>query len=122
MGYRSDVAAVLYAADVKDFAAIKLWLDENFPMEEFAEDIRWFNKGMAFQVEGVKWYDSMVGVQAFNDATSEFADLFCMGTEGVPIGAYEFVRMGEEYEDIEVVRDGEHEYLIEVDRILRMGV
>jgi hypothetical protein len=122
MGYRSEVAAVFYAADVKDFATIKLWLDENFPMKEWGENIRWFNKGMAFQADNVKWYDNMVDVQAFDEASEEFQDLFCMGKEGVPIGAYEFVRMGEEYEDIEVVRDGEHEYLIEVDRILRIEV
>ena len=35
MGYRSEVAAVFYAADVKDFATIKLWLDDNFPMKEW---------------------------------------------------------------------------------------
>ena len=77
---------------------------------------------MAFQVDNVKWYEGYPDVEAFDDAASEFADLFCTGKEGVPIGAYEYVRMGEEYEDIEVVRDGEHEYLIEVDRTLRMGV
>ena len=66
MGYRSEVAAVFYAADVKDFATIKLWLDENFPMKEGGENIRWFNKGMAFQADNVKWYDGYPDVQALS--------------------------------------------------------
>jgi hypothetical protein len=124
MGYRSDIAAVFYAADVKDFAAIKLWLDENFPksLRDYAGVVQWFNKGMSFESSGIKWYDSYPDVIAFDKAAEEFIDLFCTGREDVPIGAYEFVRIGEDYEDMDVVREGEHEYVLEINRSVSIGV
>ncbi len=77
MGYRSDVAALFYVAQKKDFPVIKLWLDENFPMDTFKESIHWFDRGMVFHETEVKWYDDYEEVKAFEAARKKFIDMFC---------------------------------------------
>jgi hypothetical protein len=113
MGYRSDVAAVFYATDKKDFPVIKLWLNENFPMEEFKENIRWFDKGMVFRDTHVKWYPDYDEVKAFDAAVENFVEMFC---EDNALGSYEFMRVGESYDDIETDEYGEYEGLLELNR------
>ena len=118
MGYRSDVAAVFYVSKVEHFPMLKLWLQENFPMGTFHDNIRWFDRGMVFECENVKWYDSSPDVQAFDAAQGKFIDL-CNAevSEGTPTFNYEFIRVGEDYNDVEVEREGiDYEYLLEVSR------
>lgn len=64
MGYRSDVTAVLYVSKEEHFPMVKLWLDENFPIKEFEENIRWFDRGIVLECGDVKWYESYPDVQA----------------------------------------------------------
>jgi hypothetical protein len=118
MGYRSDVAAVFYVSKEKHFPVLKLWLDENFPIKMFNDAIRWFDKGMVLECENVKWYDNYPDVQAFEFAANKFIEL-CNATvsEGTPTFNYEFVRIGEDYDDVEVVREGiAYECLLGVSR------
>jgi hypothetical protein len=118
MGYRSDVTAVFYVSKVEHFPTLKLWLDENFPVGEFEGNVRWFNKGMVLECENVKWYESYPDVQSYEKAADKFIDL-CNAevSEGTPTFNYEFVRIGEDYDDVEVVREGiACEYLLEVSR------
>jgi hypothetical protein len=118
MGYRSDVAAVFYVSKAEHYPVLKLWLDENFPINEWDENIRWFDRGMVFECPDVKWYDSYPDVQGFEKAASKFVDL-CNDevSEGTPTFNYELVRIGEDYDDVEVVREGiACEYLLEVSR------
>jgi len=118
MGYRSDVVGAFYVSKEEHFPMVKLWLDENFPIKEFEENIRWFDRGMVLECEDVKWYDSFPDIQAFEAAANKFVEL-CNAevSEGTPTFNYEFVRIGEEYEDVEVVREGiACEYLLEVSR------
>lgn len=124
MGYRSDVAAVFYVSKEEHFPVLKLWLDENFPIKEFDENIRWFDRGMVFECENVKWYDSSPDVQAFNAAQGKFIDL-CNAevSEGTPTFNYEFIRVGEDYNDVEVEREGiDYEYLLEVVRNISIDI
>lgn len=124
MGYRSDVAAVFYVSKVEHFPVLKLWLDENFPIKEFDETIRWFDRGMVFECENVKWYDSSPDVQTFNAAQGKFIDL-CNAevSEGTPTFNYEFIRVGEDYNDVEVEREGiDYEYLLEVVRNISIDI
>ena len=44
MGYRSDVMAAFYVRDAKHLPVLKLWIDENFPVDTFHEDISWLNE------------------------------------------------------------------------------
>lgn len=124
MGYRSDVAAVFYVSEAKHFPMLKLWLDENFPIKEFDENIRWFTRGMIFECDDVKWYESYPDVQAFDAAQDKFIDL-CNAevSEGTPTFNYEFIRIGENSEDVEVEREGiDYEYLLEVVRNISIDI
>lgn len=124
MGYRSDVAAVFYVNKVEHFPVLKLWLSENFPMDTFHDNIRWFDRGMVFECEDVKWYGSFPDVQAFDAAQGKFIDL-CNAevSEGTPTFNYEFIRIGEDYDDVEVEREGiDYEYLLEVVRNISIDI
>lgn len=110
MGYRSDVAAAFYVKDVKHLPVLKLWLDENFPVDIFHEDIYWFDKGMVLRCENVKWYDSYTDVKAFDAAVQKYLELVKSPEEGddVPVFSYEYVRVGENYDDVETYYDGDN--------------
>jgi len=116
MGYRSDVAAVFYAADKKDFPVIKLWLQESFPIEMFKNSIRWFDRGMVFHDTHVKWYPDYEEVKAFEAARKKFVDMFCEDGDNGVVGAVEVMRVGENYDDIEYDEWGEYEGLLELNR------
>lgn len=122
MGYRSEIAAVFYTMKVEDLPVVKLWLQENFPVKEFDDNIRWFDRGMVLECEYVKWYDSFPDVKAFNETAQAFIDLFCQGEDGTIECAYEFMRIGEEYEDIEVIREGSYDCFLECNRSIAISV
>jgi len=118
MGYRSDVVGAFYVSKEEHFPMVKLWLDENFPLKEFEENVRWFNRGMVLECSDVKWYESFPDVQRYAEAADKFIDL-CNAevSEGTPTFNYEFVRIGEDYDDVEVIREGiAYECLLEVSR------
>lgn len=115
MGYRSDVAAVFYVAKEKDFPVIKLWLNENFPMEAFKESLRWFDRGLVFNETGVKWYDDYEEVKAFNKVVGKFIDLFCEDDSATK-GAFEIMKVGEDYDDVESDCYGDYDNLLELKR------
>lgn len=102
MGYRSDVKAAFYVRDAKHFPVLKLWLDENFPMEQLGNCIRWFDRGMVFEEESVKWYEDFDDVKAFDAAVEKYLELVNVeeANNDTPTFLYEFVRVGENYEDI----------------------
>jgi len=102
MGYRSDLVATFYVKDAKHFPVVKLWLDENFPMEQLGNCIRWFDRGMVFEEESVKWYEDFDDVKAFDAAVEKYLELVHVdeANNDTPTFLYEFVRVGENYEDI----------------------
>ena len=117
MGYRSNVTAIFYAEE-KDWPVIKLWLDENRPNSIIGEDDfkgyqRGSLRGYYIEYDDVKWYDTYPNMQDFNSYASKYIVLFC--NEG-STAAYEFVRIGENYEDIEVDRNGDHHYVLRPER------
>ena len=121
MGYRSDVVAVFYVSNVEHLPLLKLWLSENFPMEMFSEHLRWFSRGMVLEEHGIKWYYDYDEVKAFNKAADNFKDLIQdfdnSPVEGQPMFCYEFIRVGENYDDIETDHCGDHcEFLLNVER------
>jgi hypothetical protein len=122
MGYRSSVAAALYVTDKTRMPELKLWLTENFPIEEFGEDIRWFDRGIVLECDDNKWYDSIPNVKKFNAAAQAFIDMFCVMDEEVFGGAYEFMRIGEDYEDIESLSEGDCEYFLDCVRSIHIGI
>ena len=107
MGYRSDVTMIMYpSADHRDkFAALKLYVDENLP-DEFEVIGEGDRRYLHCHIEGVKWYNSYEEVDKYNKLFSEWDGMF---TDPDPdptqdhesMFHYEFIRIGEAYEDVE---------------------
>ena len=108
MGYRSDVTMIMYpSADHRDkFAALKLYVDENLP-DEFKVVGEGDRRYLHCYIDGVKWYDSYEEVDTYSKLFSEWDELFAdpnndpTRSEHAPICHYEFLRIGEDYEDVE---------------------
>jgi hypothetical protein len=105
MGYRSDVTIVMYPKRKEDFAALKLYVDENLPDEfEVHEDDN-HTKGFKYlllELDSIKWYEGYEDIDVYTRAFSEWEDMFRDGAEpeGEPIFHYEFMRRGENQEDV----------------------
>lgn len=121
MGYRSDVVALLYTNKPEHLPLLKLWLTANFPMKEFENSIKWFDRGIILKEEHVKWYDEYDEVKLFNSATYKFVEEFCEG-KGAFDGAYEFMRIGENDDDIESDSCGDYDYLLSCERSIRIDI
>ena len=110
MGYRSDVTIIMYpSADHRDkFAALKLYVDENLP-DEFKVIGEGDRRYLHCYIDGVKWYDSYEEVDTYSKLFSEWDELFAdpddpsakEGLQADTIFQYEFMRIGEDYEDVE---------------------
>ena len=110
MGYRSDVTIIMYpSADHRDkFAALKLYVDENLP-DEFEVIGEGDRRYLHCYIDGVKWYDSYEEVDTYSKLFSEWDELFAdpddpsakEGLQADTIFQYEFMRIGEDYEDVE---------------------
>lgn len=115
MGYRSDVTIAMYPRREDDYPMLKLFAEENLPdkFEEheversFREVV--LSKGdstvfryLLFEFDSVKWYEGYEGVDVYTRLFSEWGSKFRDVTdpEGEPIFHYEFMRIGEDYEDI----------------------
>jgi hypothetical protein len=127
MGYRSDVTAVFYVSKVEHFPMLKLWLTENFPMDTFHDNVRWFDRGMVFEEDDVKWYDDYDEVKAFTKAVEDYQELVeefdNSPVEDQPMFCYEFIRVGENYDDVTDENLGYHcEYLLGVNRTITIRV
>jgi len=102
MGYRSDVMAVFYTYDHDEFPAIKLFIDENIPAwfkgdEYMSTFTRATLMGIKFSLSDVKWYPSYPDVHGFEEAIRKFEKL----SDGGDAWLWEFIRLGEEVEDVE---------------------
>lgn len=115
MGYRSEVMAAFYTTPDKA-AALKLYVDENFPesLKDALEPIKNGRYvGYLFHETDVKWYDSYPEIIEFNRFVSNFLEL----AEQEEIKwAYEFVRIGEDNDDVEENRSNYADYQLRVTR------
>jgi hypothetical protein len=116
MGYRSEITAVFYAKGADEWPLLKLFFAENFP-KDFAENLEEIHhgdrSGFVFRVSDYKWYDSYPEVQAFNEFEEQFK-----GMEKCVEGTWacEFVRIGEDYSDIETTSSNYADYVLSVVR------
>ena len=114
MGYRSDVTAIFYCHKPEDYAPMKLFVEENIGgtfKEDLTEEESNDRKYIKFYLEDVKWYDSYKDVTEFNEFIEAFKEL-ADGDGSKLTWAYEFVRFGEELNDIEVTEsDGANNVL-----------
>ena len=121
MGYHSDVTIVMYPKRKEDFAALKLYADETFPDQfEVHEDnnrIEGF-RYLMLEFDSVKWYEGYEDVDVYTRAFSEWDTMFEdeYEPESGSIFHYEFMRIGEDYEDIVYDRSVDSDMILGVDR------
>lgn len=105
MGYRSDVAAVVYSDESGDtaqkYAALKMFMSTKFKdtYDEFHRGFTWNDKcqRLEFRCNGAKWYEGSPEIDNFMSMLDTLQD---MGYD------YEFVRVGEVFDDIVVSGNG----------------
>ena len=102
MGYRSDVTIMMYPKNEKDFAALKLYTDETLPDQFEVREGGIGHKYLLLEFSGIKWYEGYEEVDVYTRAFSEWEDMFRdeAEPEGEPIFHYEFMRIGENQEDV----------------------
>ena len=137
MGYRSDVKIVFYltrgtidpynainAALTKDrptlpFAALKLWFDENYPVAEARDEweakIDYGDEHILVSYHDVKWYDTYEHPKAVESVFEKFSETF-RSDERDHRGQYEYVRIGEQDDDIEADRSSYADHRLCVER------
>jgi hypothetical protein len=102
MGYRSDVTMIMYPSEGHrdKFALLKLYVDENLP-DEFEVIGEGDRRYLHCYIDGVKWYEGYEEVDVYTRAFSEWEGMFRDEEEPeAPLFHYEFIRIGEEYEDV----------------------
>ena len=102
MGYRSDVTIIMYPkfGHRDKFAALKLYVDENLP-DQFEVVGEGYDRYLHCYIDGVKWYEGYEEVDVYTRAFSEWEGMFRDEEEQeAPLFHYEFIRIGEEYEDV----------------------
>jgi len=121
MGYRSDVTIVMYPKRKEDFNMLKLYVDETFPNKfEVCEDdnrIKGF-RYLMLEFDSIKWYEGYEEVDVYTRAFSEWDTMFRdeYEPESGTLFHYEFVRIGEDYEDIVYDQSEGSEVILGVDR------
>lgn len=121
MGYRSDVAVVIYgdSRDAEKYALIKTLMNTTFKdvFTEFESNAEWHDNAyvLEFKMEDVKWYDNHPEVQRFMHMLDEIGDI-----EGFN---YEFIRVGEDANDIVAQEGGACvEYILTVTRSIEVDL
>ena len=104
MGYISNVGAAIYPRDTSDTAAqrkekyeaLRVLMATRFKpvMDALGDCAEWVDNALTLQfyIENVKWYEGYTDVDTFMQFLKDVVDL---GYE------YEFVRIGEEEDDVE---------------------
>ena len=96
MGYRSDVTVLVYAASDEDYNKLRLLMNTTYKqvLTDWEDDCTWVDSysALKFVIEDVKWYPSYKDVFEFENFRREIETLGY---------AVEFIRVGEDYTDIE---------------------
>lgn len=107
MGYYSKVAIEMYAGKDEDVPVLHLWFDSQ-PIPEWAKDS--FKKtpvGISYYDDSIKW-DSADEVKAVLD---NFEKCFIDNPDIDDLYDYEFVRLGEDFGDVETISSSGMNYL-----------
>jgi hypothetical protein len=125
MGYRSEVMAAFYTTNKEDAPMLKLFIEENWPDKGLApleclKSDQYF--GYLFHEEDVKWYDSFPEVQAFAEFVRKFTEIAQGGEADRRKWQYEFARIGEDYNDVEVTGTYYNDCVLSVSRAIMVNV
>jgi hypothetical protein len=135
MGYRSDVKIVFYlthgcsesidefnakrGTTTLPFAALKLWFEETYPVkdakEEWGATIDYGSDHILVSYHDVKWYDGYEHPNNVSEAFEKFSAAF-RSDERDHRAQYELVRIGEEYDDIQLEASSYNDHRIAVER------
>lgn len=107
MGYRSDVMCIMYAADAygkvdeAGMAFIKAWLKNRLANDEheMLERFDFQDDMVVFEAQGWKWYESYADIAMLDKLFADFTEL-C--NEGENTYHIEFIRIGENTDDIDI--------------------
>lgn len=123
MGYRSDVVALMYGREntPENIAMIKEFIRQRVTPElmDYFDFDGW---GAVFEVEQWKWYSDYDDIKMLEKLFADYQDAFCNG-RGVDYDckyAFEFVRVGESYDDIETHEAGAEQGRLSVARSIRV--
>lgn len=133
MGYRSEVDIVFYVPNESEtaYGLLKLWFDENYPhaeaKDEWRATIQYDEENLAILVsyQDVKWHSAYEHPQAVDKAFDDIDELLDVQDSKMhytdpnvtPFNiAWEFVRIGEEDQDIEMRVSENAEYVITLNR------
>lgn len=126
MGYRSEVAIAFYTHDPEHNGVVSLWLKSNFPFDDWDVADRTFteksnpNYSFVFHVVDVKWYDGYPAVVRIEKLIADFDELFCSGEND--IAACEFMRSGEDNNDVEYNTYGETSGVLSISKSIEVWV
>lgn len=102
MGYRSDVTCIMYTNDPKDKGAgaiMTTWLKQHI----HDDDMQYFefhDTEVIFLAEDWKWYPDYSEIKRLEKLFADFQETFCHQHHDSLYG-YEFMRLGENYDDVE---------------------
>ena len=122
MGYRSDVRALIYPSNgdqnLVEYEKLKLLMNTTFKdvYEAWGDDyFTWDDKHrvLKFSAESVKWYESYPDVAKFSPFLDEVHKLDY---------EYEFIRVGEDMDDIEDDSTGDSESYMYVARTIEVNL
>jgi hypothetical protein len=134
MGYRSNLMVLIYPdvdkveAESPKYEQLKLLMGTTFKhmsdADGFGEYMTWMDSDhvLKFELEDVKWYPSYRDVQMFEKMLAAFKG---SGDDDEDIKGYctEFIRIGEESDDVEEVHTGHNNhYYLSVRRTIDCNV
>jgi hypothetical protein len=120
MGYRSDVKALIYPVsgetNLLEYEKLKTLMNTTFRdvFEAWDDEyLKWDDEHrvLVFEAEGIKWYDSYPDVARFTRFLDEVHELEY---------EYEFIRLGEEDDDVESDSTGDSQGFLYVTRSIEV--
>ena len=108
MGYRSNVICLMYSASEDDNDSTKGIIKEFIRQRVTPELFTYFTFdgwGARFEAEDWKWYEGYADIDSLMKLFDEYKEAFCEGGYESKY-AFEYVRIGESYDDIETIEEG----------------
>ena len=125
MGYRSNVVCLMYGNNdigcntiVKEFVRSRVEAFVGEGADHVRDAFDYSGWGVKFECQDWKWYDSYPDIQFLEKLFDEFEELVIGEDSSETPYALEFVRIGEEIEDIEQRYRGAGEGRLNLDRTI----
>jgi len=121
MGYRSDVTCIMYTNDPKDKGAgaiMSAWLKHHIHKDD-VQCFEFHDTEVIFIAEDWKWYESYTDIQRLEKLFADFQETFCHQHHDSLYG-FEFMRLGENYDDVEQRAAGVRACRLSLSRCIRI--